>query len=224
MKPFAWSWSRLKNYRTCPKRHWHIDLAKDIREEESDEIKWGHEVHDAMAKAISGRKPLPESMKRYQGWVSRLHAMPDVELLVENKLAMDKDFRPCGFFDSGAWFRGVVDAAALNFKERRAIAIDWKTGQVKPDIEQLGLFAQLIFAKYPEIDRVGSIYAWLGYGTETIQSYDRDGMTPLWNGLWPEIRILEDAWKTTTYPAKPSGLCRNYCPVETCPHYGRGSL
>ena len=225
MRPFAWSWSRLKNYRTCPKRHWHLDLAKDIREEEGEALKWGHEVHEAMALRISKGKELPEVMQRYEAWPARIAGLASnsVEVLVENKMAMDKDFRASSFFDNGTWFRGVVDAMAINHADKVATAFDWKTGKVEPDFEQLGLFAQLIFAKYPEIDTVGAIYVWLGHDTHTLKTYRRDEMIDLWNGLWPEIKVLEEAHRTTTYPPKPSGLCKRYCPVETCPYHGRGT-
>src|SRR4029077_4175160 len=107
---------------------------------------------------------------------------------------------------------------------RAAIALDWKTGgNVTPEFEQLGLFAQLIFAKYPEVDKVGAVYVWLGHDTHTLKIYRRDEMVGLWNGLWPEIRILEEAHRTTTYPPKPSGLCKRHCPVTSCPYHGKGT-
>lgn len=228
MGKFAWSWSRLKNYRTCPKRHWHIDLAKDIREEETDDLKWGHTVHEALAARIARGTPLPDSMARYDDWPARIADSrgDGVEVLVENKLAMTKDMETCDFFDKqkDVWFRGVIDAATINHKDGVAVAVDWKTGKVDPDFEQLGLFAQLIFAKYPDIDEVGAIYVWLAHDTYTLKVYKRAEMLDLWNGLWPEIKVLEEAFRTTTYPPKPSGLCKRHCPVETCPYHGRGSL
>ena len=49
-KAFAWSYSRLKNFESCPKRHYHVDVVKDVREEESEQLKWGNALHDAFAK------------------------------------------------------------------------------------------------------------------------------------------------------------------------------
>ena len=51
-KPFSWSWSKLKNFRTCPKRHYHVDIAKDFKEDDSEDLLWGNEVHEALAKRI----------------------------------------------------------------------------------------------------------------------------------------------------------------------------
>jgi spore coat polysaccharide biosynthesis protein SpsF (cytidylyltransferase family) len=44
-KPFAWSYSKLKNYEVCPKRHWHVDVKKDFKEAESEALKQGNLVH-----------------------------------------------------------------------------------------------------------------------------------------------------------------------------------
>jgi len=63
-----------------------------------------------------------------------------------------------------------------------------------------------------------------GYSTlEGPKVYKRDGMLPLWNDLNPELAAMLEAWRTTTYPPKPSGLCMRYCPVTSCPYHGKGS-
>ena len=36
VKPFSWSYSRLKNYEACPKKHYHLDIKKDLPPEESE--------------------------------------------------------------------------------------------------------------------------------------------------------------------------------------------
>jgi uncharacterized protein Usg len=227
MKPFSWSWSKLKNYRTCPKRHYEIDIAKSFKEAESEQLKWGNLVHDSMAKFIEKHIPLPPTVKRYSGWPTNVSELAKVGIVtkVENKLAMDKAFSPTDFFAADSWFRGVIDVLMLLPEEHRsAITIDWKTGgKVNPEFEQLGLSAQLIFAHYPEIDHVLTIYVWLGHDTHTVKIYSRGEMLEFWNDLWPTVLDMDHAWRTTTYPAKPSGLCKNYCPVTSCPYHGKGS-
>jgi len=221
-KPFSWSFSRLKNYRTCPKRHWHVDLVRDFKEEESEQLKWGNELHKAMANRIEKGKPLPTAMKRFERWPSMVTQIENVTVKVENKLAMTKDFEACGFFDNDAWFRGVIDVLAL-VSDRAALTIDWKTGKINPEYEQLALSAQLLFSHYPKLEYVETIYVWFGHDTETMQRFHRSEMLETWNRLWPTIKEMDDAWRTTTYPPKPSGLCKNYCPVTSCPYHGKGS-
>lgn len=223
MKPFSWSWSKLKNFRTCPKRHYHVDLVKDYKEAPSDQLDWGDRVHKAMAERIGKGTPLPEIMQHYDKWPAQILAWRDagMTVLVEQKLAMSKDFKPVPFFDDAAWYRGVADALTLT--TTIAFAFDWKTGQIKPDYEQLALTAQLIFIHYPQVQRVGTDFVWLGHDDETGNQYERGDMTRLWNGLWPEINQMAEAARTLTYPPRPSGLCIKYCPVTSCPYHGRGT-
>ena len=56
-KPFAWSYSRLKNFEVCPKRHYEIDIAKNIKEEESEALLWGNTVHRSCADRLSKGTP-----------------------------------------------------------------------------------------------------------------------------------------------------------------------
>jgi len=222
-KPFSWSWSKLKNFRTCPKRHYHVELAKDFKEEEGEALKWGHEVHDALAKYIEKAKPLPPTMQRHVGLVDELAHLHRAGKLVkvENKLAIDSDFRPVGFFDNSAWYRGVADVLFVN--EERAGALDWKTGQIKPEYEQLALTAALIFAHYPQVTTVSTAFVWIGNDDYTVNTYGKESMTQMWNHLWPEINVMKEAYRTTTYPPKPSGICVRHCPVISCPYHGKGT-
>ena len=52
-KPFSWSYSRVKNYRSCPLKHYHVDIKKDYKEDESEILTWGNEVHGALAKRLA---------------------------------------------------------------------------------------------------------------------------------------------------------------------------
>jgi len=48
-KPFAWSYSKLKNFEVCPKRHYNVDVIKSFKEEEGEALVWGNMVHKALA-------------------------------------------------------------------------------------------------------------------------------------------------------------------------------
>jgi hypothetical protein len=226
MKPFTWSWSKLKNYRTCPKRHYEVDIIKRFSDDENDAVKWGHTVHEAMANYIGKGMKLPQTVSRYHAWPDNVIQMRDeddtIKVSVENKLAIGKDFSATGYFDPTTWFRSVADVMILS--PAGAITLDWKTGnKVNPEFEQLGLSSQCVFAHYPKVETVESYYIWLGHDTHTHKTYRRDDMASLWNDLWPEILQMDEAYRTTTYPAKPSGLCVRHCPVVDCPYYGKGS-
>lgn len=217
-KSFAWSYSKLKNYNSCPKRHYHVDIAKDYKEEESEILRWGNMVHDGLASRLGPKKiPLPDNMTSFEEWAQRIESIPG-ELHTELKLAMREDFTGCGFFDRGVWLRGVCDVLVASGPV--AYAGDWKLGKIIEDSVQLGLMAACVFANYPAIQAIRTEFIWLKDDATTRADFKRDDMAGLWNQVLPQVAVLKSANETMTYPPKPSGLCRRYCSVTACPHYG----
>jgi len=217
-KPFTWSYSRLKNFEACPKKHYEVDISKRAKEAESEQLREGNVVHDILAKACSDKRvPLPKGREYLQPWVDRVVTSPGI-IHVENKLALTKDFEACGFFDNNVWFRGVGDVIKIN--GRVAWVPDWKTGKIVEDSVQLALTAACVFAKYPEVKKIRATFAWLKQNAMTDQDFTPEDMPAMWAALWPRIQALEHAHNTTTYPAVQGGLCRNWCPVKSCPHNG----
>lgn len=227
MGNFSFSWTRLKNWRACPKRHYHIEVAKDIVEPQNEALRWGSEFHEAMAARIEHGTPLPDSMKKYDTLPAtmRRHKERGADVRVELEMAMSRDFQPTGWKEwDRTWLRAKIDVLYLAPWKKTAAAIDWKTGQkIDPSMEQLGLSAALIFAKHPEIDTVHTAYQWAAHDTDTKATYLRDEMVPFWNKLLPELKRWEKDASEMTYPSRPSGLCKRHCPVTHCAYHGKGS-
>jgi RecB family exonuclease len=225
VKPFAWSYSRLKNFEACPKRHWHIDIARDVKEAEGEALTWGNAVHKALANRIANGTALPVSMTHYEKWVTPL-LTPQGNILVEQQLAIDADFGPTKWFSKDAmkagmsepWYRGVADV--IKIVGPVALIIDWKTGKIVEDSQQLALMAACVFAHHPDVQKVRSEFIWLKEDARTRGDFHRNEMAAMWRSLWPRIEVLRDAHETTSYPAKPCYLCRSWCPVSACPHHG----
>jgi hypothetical protein len=218
-KPFTWSYSRLKNYETCPKRHYEIDIAKRAKEEESETLVYGNMLHKAIADRLSKQTPLGTPFAFMEDWAKKVENGPG-QLLVEQKLAITQAMGPTGYFDRDVWFRGVADV--LRVAGPVALVLDWKTGKVVEDSVQLALTAQCIFSHYPEVMRVRCEFIWLKEDATSRADFSREDMTGLWTGLLPRVEHMVVAHNTTTYPAKPSGLCKRFCPVDSCPHHGVG--
>ncbi len=218
-KPFSWSYSRMKNFESCPLRHYKVDISKEFKEEESENLKWGNLVHDSAAKRLKKKVPLPEGMENIEGWCKRFEATPGT-IHVEQQLAINANFGKCEWFGKDAWFRGIGDVIKINGDV--ALAADWKTGKILEDSQQLALLAACVFAHYPEVNHVRAMFIWLKEGPDVMSDavYSRDSMVEMWKAIWPRIQVLEHAHKTMTYPAKPGRLCRNWCPVTSCPHHG----
>jgi hypothetical protein len=229
-KPFAWSYSKLKNFEVCPKRHYNVDVIKSFKEEEGEALVWGNMVHKALADRCRDGTPLPKTMAGYEKWAARVTSVGNGPLapyiLTEQQLAIDENFGPTKWFATDAkrsgqaepWYRGIADV--LKIAGPVALAVDWKTGKVIDDAPQLALLAACIFAHHPEVMKVRSEFIWLKEDASTRKDFERAGMAAIWKGLWPRIEALKRAYETSDYPPKPGYLCRRYCPVATCPHHG----
>jgi len=220
-KDFAWSFSKLKNFETCPLRHEQVDLKKNFAEKQDPDgpLAWGNRVHTSLAEALGGTNvPLPPEMATYQKWVDCIRAGPG-QLLVEQKYAMTRDLQKCSWFGNSTWYRGIGDVVLL--AGSRALIADWKTGKVKEDSVQLILMAQCIFSHYPAVQKVRSEFVWLAEDCTTPAWYTRQDISNEWSAILARVNALEHAYNTKIYPATPSRLCRQYCPVTTCAHHGK---
>lgn len=219
-KPFAWSYSKLKNYEACPFRHQQIDLLKTFAEGESPALVEGNVTHDVLAKALTGT-PLPATHESYGHWVEKFLARGEERLYVELKLAITREYEPCDFFDKRAWFRGVIDFLKLLDVRDVTIGVagDWKTGKIVEDSVQLALSAVCAFAHYPTLTRLRTEFIWLKDDVSTREDWSRKDMGDLWVSLAPRIEALEWAYTNDQYPPRKNGLCRKYCVVESCPNY-----
>lgn len=217
-KPFAWSYSKLKNYETCPKRHWHLDVAKDVKDEESEHILYGNAVHKALANAIEGKEELPKSFTHLQSWVDKVTG-GEAKILVEQQLAITKDLNPTEWFGRDAWYRGIADV--IKMIGPVAVVLDWKTGKIQEDGVQLALMAQCVFAHHPQVQKIRTEFVWLKEDATTRADFMREDMVKVWAGLLPRVTTLENASKAMNYPPKPGNLCRRWCPVSHCPHHGK---
>ena len=215
---FTWSYSRLKNFEACPHKHNMVDLTKEFAEEESDQLRYGNAIHKAAEDRLGPKKvPLPTFAKKLAKYCDGLESTPG-EIIPEIKAAFTDLIYPCDYFDDDVWYRGKIDVLKINGPV--ALVIDWKTGKIIEDSVQLALAAAWVFAKYPQIKRVRSEFVWLKFDARTHATFTPEDIGDLWSSLEPRIEAMRVAWETGVYPAKQGGLCRNYCPVETCKHYG----
>jgi len=225
---FSWSYSKLKNFRSCAKRHFHYDIAKDVVEEKSEALAHGDEVHHAMHLRIAKGTPLPGLLNQYEPYVQEFLKgadQPGVTLLVEQKFAIDRNYKPCGWFDKrNVWFRAIADAVKL--VGNVAVNWDWKTGQPpstkgqKDDPLQILTAAACIFAYHPQIEAIRNEFIWLDYGMKTRADLKRHQLPELWASIAPEVREYEHALATGTFPPKKNGLCRGHCGVTSCQYHG----
>jgi len=116
------------------------------------------------------------------------------------------------------------------------------TGKTKPNSAQLALSTLLCFHTYAELEKMRTVFVWLPETDprkrltrklyirrdgDRIDTQDDRGkyITTSFEEMWePFINIVDQMeWSLQhdTWPANPSGLCKAWCPVLSCPHNGK---
>jgi hypothetical protein len=80
--------------------------------------------------------------------------------------------------------------------------------------------ALMVFAHYPKVMIVKSGLLFLLHNLFIDESYKRSDSEAIWRIFTPDLERLKVAFDKSVWPANPNGLCRKYCPVETCAYYG----
>jgi hypothetical protein len=224
-KPFTWTYSKLKNFEACQFKHQQVDLLKTFQEAESDELREGNQTHEAMKLAIEKGQPLPEKFERWQYWVDRLTPKSNETALVELKLAITRDLKPCGYFADDVWFRCVVDLfklSAMPSGRTLGLAVDYKTGKIIEDSVQLALSAQSLFVHYPQVKAIRTDFIWLKFdNAQTTETFTPADMASLWEVVLPRVEAMEYAYNHNLYVPMPGRLCRKWCPVSSCEYYSK---
>lgn len=221
-KPFSWSFSRVKNFETCPRRYHEIDVLKNFREAKSPELQVGFAVHEAMAKRLTDGTPLPANMP-FEHWIEWV-ANEGGKITVEEEIAITSEFKPCAYFDKvkPVWLRAKIDVLRLNGRD--AHIIDWKTGKVKPDMTQLKLAALCVMVHHPHIFNITADLVWLGDNTRTTEKFTVDELVDWWvHGMTKRVTVLQKSHDENHFPPSPSGLCGRWCVVTSCEYCGQSS-
>lgn len=205
-----WSYSSLTAFETCPRRYQLTRVTKDVTEPPTDATVWGNKVHQCLEDRLVKGTALPEYLKVYETLVEKI-TKREGKRIVEQRMVVDKNFRPTTWNDKTAWCRGIVDVGVVGTK--RATLLDWKTGKRKLDSDQLKLFAAFAFAHYPWISEVNTGFLWLKENRIDKETYTREQVPEIWNEFVQRVRRLELAYQENKWPAKPSGLCAKWCPV-----------
>lgn len=210
-----WTFSQLEKFETCPRQFYHVRVKRDIIEPPTEHTIWGERVHTALEHRVVDGTPLPEGMQQWEPLAQKLCVLPGHKY-AEQKLAITNSFQPTDWRGSDAWSRGIADLIVVN--RRAAATFDYKTGKRKPS-GQLSLYAGYIFAHYPEVDEVQTGFIWLKEKKIDKERFTREDVPVIWKGFLPRVNKLEAAYERDAWPARPSGLCKGWCPVKTCDFY-----
>lgn len=221
-KPFAWSWSALDSYETCPRRHHLTKIIKAYPEKQNAAMLAGQQFHKALELRVERGKTLPEHMRdQCEPIVQRLQRSAEGgTMIAERKIGLTRDFQPCEFFAKDVWLRTVVDCQID--KGQNAMVLDWKTGKKKLDgYDQLALTAAVKFAERESLKKVVTAYVYFSDPEPIVkETFVREDVPGIWQNILPRVGKIEESLANDYWPAKQSGLCRNHCPCINCEHNG----
>jgi len=219
MEKLTHSYSSIKMFEQCPKRYLHQRINKDVKDMGSEATIYGERVHKQLENRLALSEPLPkESIKHEQVCNTIEKLTENADLYLEEQLCLNENLTPTGWYDNDAWLRSILDVLIL--KDDTAIIMDWKTGKRRPDFFQLELFALQVFKHYPNIKKVKSTFVWLKEGKIDTENFNHVDTNIMWTNVLSKIDKIDQAYTSSNFPARPSGLCR-YCPANNICEYAR---
>ena len=217
MANITWSYSSLSLYQQCPKKYYHLKVAKDIKEPLSEAITFGNTIHKIAEEYVGKGIPIPEKYKEIEPALEAIRNM-EGEKLCENKLGLTADLEPCGFFDKKVWWRGIADIIIL--QGDRALTIDYKTGKKSQyaDLKQLEVLSLAIFKHFPQVKKVKAGLMFLFADDFVKTAYLADSQQELWGSWISDVGQLQASVENDMWNPKPNFTCRGWCPVTSCDH------
>lgn len=204
----------LVDFENCPRKAWHKFVARDLPKQKvmPEAMKWGIEVHEALAARLEHQTPLPANMpyEHLAGAVAKV--AEGATLLTEKKLGMTTSAGQSGFFDNDVWFRGAVDVGIVN--GNNAVIVDWKTGKKREDPYELEVFGLLLKIAYPGLQTVRGFYVWLK-DKAAGKLHDLSNFAATWNSIKGRTNQIERLDPAKEWPPNENPLC-GFCPVLTC--------
>ena len=108
-----WSFSKIKAFEQCPKKFYHLKVAKDYSEPETEAMFYGTAFHEAAEEYVRNNVPLPPQFEYAKGGLDALIAKRG-DKLCEYKMGLTASLEPCDFFADDVWFRGIADLVILD--------------------------------------------------------------------------------------------------------------
>lgn len=216
----AWSYSSIKTFAQCPKKYYHLKVAKDVTDKPNAAALYGEQAHKAAEDYVAKGTPIEPKFHPMKAIAEVLNAMPG-EKFPEMRMGIKKvdgGYEPSSFTAPDVWWRGIADLVIINGE--KAKLVDYKTGKNAKyaDVKQLDLMAGALFVLRPELKVVKSALAFVVSNDFISKNHTADLRDSYLGVFDKDLDALETAHQSGVWNARSSGLC-GYCPVTSCPHY-----
>lgn len=217
--PVQWSYSSLKTFQQCPKKYYHLKVAKDVENEGGEAANYGKIVHKAAEDYIRDGTPMPPQFSYMVPILDALKKIPgkkycEIELGIAKK---DGKFVACKFDAPNYWWHGIADLLIVDGGV--AWLVDYKTSKNAKyaDTKQLDLLAAATFLHFPEVLEIKSALAFVVSNEFVRKEHDRVMRHKYLDAMKPELDRLEAAIENKVWNPISGPLCK-FCPVKTCVH------
>lgn len=202
----AWSFSRLQDYRSCPRKakFKHVDKLK---EPGNDAMQRGSAIDQMESDYIQGKiKICPPDLLSFKAEFDELRKRKAV---CQEQWCFTAQWTETGWFDQDAWCRIKTDIYTHTLKTNTLLVVDCKTGKPREyHKEQVKLYALGGLVKFPTVEAVDARLWYTDQGLEIPEEpeiYTRDNLKELIAYWAEETRaMLAD----TRFAPKPSNNCR----------------
>lgn len=213
MAVFTWSYSSLKEYQNCPKKYHEIRVLKNYTVKETEQMRYGTEVHKALEDYVRDGVELAKNYQRFKPFVDKLISIPG-EKYCEYEMALTYNREPCDFKSEDRWVRGIADLVIVDGDY--AFIVDYKTGSNKyPDPKQLRLMALMLFTYFPDVKKIKAGLLFVMKNSFVSEEYLRKDMDKSWAMFEQPLKRLESSYDNDKWQANPTPLCK-WCPVQSC--------
>lgn len=204
----AWSFSRLQDYRGCPRKakYKHVDK---LNEPSNDAMARGSAIDQMEGDFITGKlKKCPPEIKSFEAEFLELRKR---KAIVQEQWAFDKDWIEVDWFAKDAWCRIKTDVYTHDLKTNTLMVVDCKTGKIREEHkEQVKLYALGGLMKLPTVDVVDARLWYTDQAVELPEEpelYTRADVPALKKYWAAQVKpMLAD----TRFAPKPSSNCK-YC-------------
>ena len=217
--PVQWSYSSLKTFQQCPKKYFHLKIAKDVENEGGEAANYGKIVHKSAEDYIRDGTPMPPQFSYMVPILDALKKIPgkkycEIELGIAKK---DGKFVACKFDAPNYWWHGIADLLIVDGGV--AWLVDYKTSKNAKyaDTKQLDLLAAATFLHFPEVLEIKSALAFVVSNEFVRKEHDRVMRHKYLDAMKPELDRLEAAIENKVWNPISGPLCK-FCPVKTCVH------
>lgn len=215
----AWSYSSIKTFEQCPKKYYHLKVAKDVKDTGNAATYYGGQVHRVAESFIASGTPVPPKFKQLVPTLDKLNEISG-EKHCELRLAVAFDgvqYTPTTFYAPDVWWRGIADLVIVD--SELAYSVDYKTGKNAKyaDLRQLDLVAAGLFTYFPEVEKIKSALVYVDSDDFITKEHTRELHKSYYATFENELSRLAVAGETNVWNAVSGPLCA-YCPVKSCEH------